>query len=479
MLFNSIIFIYLFLPLVLSGYRLSYVWKGALGAKCFLVLSSLFFYGWWNYKYLILIIGSVLFNFFAGSFLEKNTSKKIKLFGLIAGVGVNLFLLAYFKYAGFLMSNLGWVFSTEYFIDQIILPLGISFFTFQQITYLVDSYKGLTQKSSFYDYALFVLFFPQLIAGPIVHHGQMLSQFQKSETFVFQWKTFSLGLSVFVFGLSKKMLIADPMSENVQKLYHNLEGLSFLDAWVGMLSYSMQIYFDFSGYSDMAIGLAYLFGIKLPLNFNSPYKADSIIEFWRRWHMTLSAFLKDYLYIPLGGNRFGNFRKYVNLFITMLLGGLWHGAGWSFVLWGALHGFYLIINHIYRSLGIRVEAMFYKTGCRISTFLAVLAAWVFFRSASLNEAFLILEAMFYFEDISKAGLSIFESKVLTSLILVCLVAFFCPNTQEVFHLVQKQNSIMPKWAWSPTKKWAYVISVLLLVCTFSVSKASEFLYYQF
>lgn len=402
----------------------------------------------------------------------------MQLFFLVFGVGLNLLLLMYFKYAFFILENLKWLFSIELGFIQLILPLGISFFTFQQITYLVDTYKGITKNNSFYDYALFVLFFPQLIAGPIVHHAQMLSQFSKPETFIFKWKNFALGISIFVFGLSKKMLIADPLSENVGLIYANLSNLSSLDAWLGVISYSMQIYFDFSGYSDMAIGLAFLFGIRLPINFNSPYKAENIIDFWRRWHITLSTFLKDYIYIPLGGSRCGTVRRLVNLMVTMLLGGLWHGAGWAFVIWGALHGFYLIINHLYRKLNIESNHYFYKSGCRLVTFLAVAVAWVFFRSTSLDEAMQIFQMMFFIGEGNQVYIFLFESKAILTLVSICFVAFFMPNTQEIFGIEKERKGVL-KRVWAPANNWAWAISLLLLICTFSVSKASEFLYYQF
>jgi alginate O-acetyltransferase complex protein AlgI len=333
MLFNSYTFIFIFLPITLlvffsiggkGHHRIAIAW---------LVAASLFFYGWWNPAYLSLILGSILFNYAVGVALsnlqaQSSASHLTKKIILSFGILVNLFLLAYFKYANFFVDNLNSLSGSNFHLQTIILPLAISFFTFQQITYLVDAYKGETREYNFLHYCLFVTFFPQLIAGPIVHHREMLPQFVKNTIYKFNHQHLAIGLTIFFIGLFKKVVLADGVAVYATPVFEAAEQgvmLTFFEAWAGALAYTFQLYFDFSGYSDMAIGIARMFGIRLPLNFNSPYKSVNIIEFWRRWHITLSRFLRDYLYIPLGGNRKGKFRRYINLMITMLLGGLWHG----------------------------------------------------------------------------------------------------------------------------------------------------------
>jgi len=330
MLFNSDLFIFIFLPIVLFGYYWFGMYK-SLYSVIWLVLASLFFYSWWNPPYLVLILGSMLFNFYCGKYIGKtldtHRSRVAKII-LWLGISLNLLVLFYFKYSNFFIDNINKVFEVGLVVETIILPLAISFFTFQQITFLVDSFRGETRDYYFHHYALFVSFFPQLIAGPIVHHTEMMPQFDKRETYQFFWENISIGMSIFIIGLFKKVILADNLALFSTPVFDFAlinNSITFFEAWGGALAYTFQLYFDFSGYSDMAIGIARMFGVILPLNFNSPYKSASIIEFWRRWHMTLSRFLRDYLYIPLGGSRKGNLRRYVNLMLTMLLGGLWHG----------------------------------------------------------------------------------------------------------------------------------------------------------
>ncbi|MCG8098700.1 MAG: MBOAT family protein, partial [Candidatus Thiodiazotropha taylori] len=351
MLFNSFEFIFLFLPITFFVFFFIGKRNHHRVAISWLILCSLFFYGWWDPAYLGLILFSMLFNYSFGIMLSSDSNGIYKKTLLIIGVAVNLSLLGYFKYTNFLVDQINIVAGTEFNIERIVLPLAISFFTFQQIAYLVDAYRKETNEYNFLKYCLFVTFFPQLIAGPIVHHKEMLPQFDQDSIYKINNHYLALGLTIFSIGLFKKVVLADNVAVYANLIFsaaENGEPLSFFEAWVGALAYTFQLYFDFSGYSDMAIGLAYMFGIKLPINFNSPYKATSIIDFWRRWHITLSRFLRDYLYFTLGGNKMGLVRRYANLFITMLLGGIWHGAGWTFVFWGMLHGFYLMVNHAWR-----------------------------------------------------------------------------------------------------------------------------------
>ena len=358
MLFNSYFFICIFLPITLIGF----FFLGQRGhhriAIGWLVGASLFFYGWWNPAYLVLILGSVFFNFSIGVLLGNQEAVLSKKGLLVVGIGANLAALGYFKYANFFVNNFNVVIGSSFHLDTIILPLAISFFTFQQISYLADAYKGEIREYNFLHYSLFVTFFPQLIAGPIVHHKEMLPQFLQDGVYRPEYKNVAIGITIFAIGLFKKVCLADGIAQYATPVFQAADAgvlVSFFEAWGGALAYTFQLYFDFSGYSDMAMGLAWMFGIQLPLNFNSPYKANNIIEFWGRWHMTLSRFFRDYLYIPLGGNKRGKIRQLWNLMITMLLAGLWHGAGWTFVLWGALHGIYLVVESQLAYLAAGIE----------------------------------------------------------------------------------------------------------------------------
>ncbi len=347
MIFSSIEFIFLFLPVTILFYWV--VFKKSHLSIWFLSFASLFYYAYWKFEYLSIILVSIIVNFFLGELIVKKKDKRI----LIFSVGLNLLSLGVFKYTDFFIENLNSLFSASVPAVHIALPLAISFFTFQQIAFLVDCYKGLAKEYSFEKYLLFICFFPQLIAGPIVHHADLIPQFYQEKLKHFNWDNFYEGLSRFAIGLFKKVIIADYLSVGVSLIFDNPENLSTMergDAWVGVLFYTFQIYFDFSGYSDMAIGIAKFFNINLPENFNSPYKSLNITDFWRRWHITLSSFLRDYLYIPLGGNRHGKLKRYRNLMLTMLLGGVWHGAGWNFLIWGGLHGGYLVINQLFTAM---------------------------------------------------------------------------------------------------------------------------------
>ena len=516
MLFNSYIFIFLFLPVTLFGFFYIGVRGNYYFALAWLVGTSLFFYGWWNPAYIFLIVSSVIFNYFLGSLLNNPLLKTRKII-LIFGIFINLFLLGYFKYYNFFILNINNIFSSSLPIETIILPLAISFFTFQQITYLVDAYKGRTSEYDFLHYCLFVTFFPQLIAGPIVHHKEMLPQFTKKIINQLNYENLAVGLTIFVFGLFKKVVIADGIAGYATPVFSAAEAgitLTFFDAWGGALAYTFQLYFDFSGYSDMAIGLARMFGIRLPLNFNSPYKANNIIEFWRRWHMTLSRFLREYLYIPLGGNRKGSIRRHINLMITMLLGGLWHGAGWTFVAWGALHGLYLIINHswqtIYQSTGWypkKTQWWSRSLSCLL-TFTAVVVAWVFFRAESFDGAIAVLQGMagingiqlpenlevlffnapswivFSGNDIGTFG----SEKGLLWIIFLMIITWTAPNTQQIMFLYKPayetyQNEIQ-KWRysffqWKPNTLWVGIIVFISLLSIEHMRRISEFLYFQF
>ena len=376
MLFNSHEFIFAFLPITFFIYFYLNHKKLTEASKGFLVFSSLVFYSWWNIAYLPLILISMLFNYVIGNTLSKDVSKKglnrsfSKKSVLTFGIICNLALLGYFKYADFFIENFNFVANSNIELLHLALPLAISFFTFQQIAYLVDSYKKETHEYDFINYAIFVTFFPQLIAGPIVHHKEMMPQFSYARNKIKNYKNIILGLFIFSMGLFKKVVIADTFAIWAIDGFDIAETLTFAQAWLTSLSYTFQLYFDFSGYTDMAIGAALLFNIKIPINFNSPYKALSIQDFWRRWHMTLSRFMRDYIYIPLGGNKRGNSKAYMNVFLVALISGLWHGAGWTFIIWGAMHGFALLIHKAWSDLEYltKIESLSKKHNLKLSFF---------------------------------------------------------------------------------------------------------------
>ena len=498
MLFNSYIFIFAFLPATLLLYSAS-ARVHARAAIATLVVASLFYYGWWAPRYVFLILFSILFNYSIGLVLASDTRpERMRRGALVFGVCVNLGLLAYFKYALFIASNVSSLFDIPINLGTITLPLAISFFTFQQIAYLVDARRGLTREYSFIDYCLFVTFFPQLIAGPIVHHGEMLPQFADKRTARPSADNLTVGLSIFAAGLFKKVVLADGVSGTANSVFDAAlagGGVTFLDAWAGALAYTLQLYFDFSGYSDMAIGIGRMFGIRLPVNFDSPYKARSIVDFWRRWHITLSRFLRDYLYIPLGGNRHGRGRRYVNLMLTMLLGGLWHGAAWTFLFWGGLHGLYLVLNHALSAVSAPfrersgVIGWAYRTGAWGLTFLAVVVGWVFFRAESFGAAWSILGAMFGAQGVSLERVFLGVDAAL-AIAAASAIAVLAPNTNELFRWVNtpigwkpREPETLPRvfgWvAWSRTVGWAVIGGAVLAVAIVYVSRANEFLYYQF
>lgn len=488
MLFNSYEFILLFLPITLLVFHLIGKQGERRLAIAWLVGASLFFYGWWNPAYLILMLFSILFNYGIGISLglSRVFSKKIILaFGII----VNLSVLGYYKYANFFVDNLNAISNADIVFEQVILPLAISFFTFQQVAYLVDTFKGETREYSFLHYCLFVTFFPQLIAGPIVHHKEMLPQFEKDSLYRLRADNLAIGFTIFAIGLFKKVMIADSISAYATPVFSAAEigvVLTFFEAWTGSIAYSLQLYFDFSGYSDMAIGLARMFGIRLPVNFSSPYKSTSVIEFWRRWHITLSRFLRDYLYIPLGGNRGGKLKRHKNLMITMILGGLWHGAGWTYIIWGGLHGLYLLINHSwveFRRLlfnGRKYPDIFRKIGW-ILTIIAIVIAWVPFRAESFEGAISILTSMSGLNGIGGDS----PKQFIIAIILLIITTIIPPNTQQIMknytpvlesHDIDQVNKYLQ---WKPTALWSIAVSLIFITSLFSLSEKSEFLYFQF
>jgi alginate O-acetyltransferase complex protein AlgI len=428
MLFNSFEFLFMFLPTTLFGYHGLRVYGRRDAAKIFLALASLFFYGWWDVRYVPLIIISVVMNFGAGLLMK---SRELARPVLILGIIFNLCLLGYYKYANFFLGNFGELTGISLTVGSIVLPLGISFFTFQQIAYLVETSRDGRYEQNIVNYSLFVMFFPHLIAGPITHPREMLPQFDIAGSKQFDASQVNIGMAILVLGLAKKVVIADTLAFLANPVFSAADSggtVSSAAAWMGALAYTFQLYFDFSGYSDMAIGLGLLFGIHLPVNFASPYKSKSIVEFWRRWHITLSRFLRNYIYIPLGGNRKGHPRRYLNLLITMGLGGLWHGAGWTFLAWGLLHGAYLIINNVWSRFFQPLPALV----AWAVTSLAVIIGWVLFRAMTFTGAITILKAMFLADGISVSADAIATPALgWLAIAAVAAISFFVPNSVEL------------------------------------------------
>ena len=458
MLFNSYVFIFAFLPLVFFVYFFLNKKRLSILAKAFLVSASLFFYAYWSVYYLPILLGSIVFNFLVSKFLAKHQSKAILIFGIVC----NLALLGYFKYADFFISNLNAIANTNLGLLHIALPLALSFVTFQQIAYLVDSYNKQTKENSFLNYCLFITFFPQLIAGPIVHHKEMMPQFANKFNLIKNYKFIALGLFVFSIGLFKKSVVADIFSIFANAGFDVERNLTFLQAWTTSLSYTFQLYFDFSGYCDMAIGLALLFNIRLPINFNSPYKALNIQDFWHRWHITLSRFLRDYIYIPLGGNRKGQYRTYLNLFLVFLIGGLWHGAAWTFVVWGALHGFAIVIHRCWQKLNFKLN----KIIAWIITFNFVNFTWIFFRAKSFEDAMKVIRGMFFGEF--KIDVNYLE---MFFIVLAFLVVLLFKNSMQI--------AFDKKFKFTIWQIFATSFFLFISILAIRLNNASEFLYFRF
>src|ERR1700712_2705659 len=478
MLFNSYPFIFVFLPIALAGY----VWLGRssnLAPVVWLALASLVFYSVSNWQFVGLLLASVAFNYFVGWLLiAKQLRATARFAALTAGVAGDLLVLGTFKYAGFFTANLNAVFSTGIVVN-ILLPVGISFYTFTQIAFLVDAYRGNVARYALPHYALFVTYFPHLIAGPILHHKDMIPQFESERTKRPDPHLILCGLIIFAIGLFKKTCLADGIQPLVAPAF-GANYPSFDQAWIGALAYTFQLYFDFSGYSDMAIGISLMFGIFLPLNFNSPYKATSIIDFWRRWHMTLSQFLRDYLYIPLGGNRRGPTWRYVNLMITMLLGGLWHGAAWTFVAWGALHGAYLCINHAWNRFGPEIAPRLRPAATlagAVLTFLSVVVAWVFFRADDIDSAVYVLVRM---ADPTRLAFGRIEIANLAFIAFYAALAWFAPNTQAIMgydHARRTVGESLRQMRLRP--RFLYASAAVLAFGILGIQQHSEFIYFRF
>lgn len=487
MLFNSYIFIFLFFPLVLIGYYgLNYAGQNKT-ALVFLTGMSLWFYGYNNINYLFILIISIFFNFAISAVIPLSKNLVIKRFFLCLGILLNIGILFYFKYYDFFIENVNALCKTSLPLLRLMLPLGISFYTFQQLSYVVDSYRGECRDYGFWEYAAYVSFFPQLIAGPIVYHSELIPQFRNPANRRICFENMSKGIYAFSLGLAKKVLIADTFSKVVTIGYDSIEKLNTPSAFLIMLCYSLQIYFDFSGYCDMAYGMGYMLNVKLPVNFHSPYKAQSVSDFWDRWHMTLTRFFTKYIYIPLGGNRKGNTRTCLNVFLVFLISGLWHGANWTFILWGVLHGIASVFERLTNISNLKIPKAV-KIGV---TFALVTFAWSLFRAESIGSAKLLWHQLFcggfgpIYQPVTEKFQSLIEISFLYRAGLggimerypwLPLTAFAClsltaclsmKNTQEKTACLKLTNGKL------------LVVVILMFWSIMSLSEISEFLYFNF
>jgi len=483
MLFNSYVFVLLFLPLCVTLFFALNRWSSQ-AANVFLLGMSLWFYGYLNPSYLAIICSSIVINYLLCAWMRGVTGSKGRKGILILGVLVNLGILGYFKYADFFLSNVNAIFRTDFPLLRIALPLGISFFTFQQLSYVIDAYHDKAYKTDFISYACYVSFFPQLVAGPIVTQDEFLPQFQNPENRKVNWDNLSKGLWLFILGLAKKIMIADVFGQVTTAGYSVIPDLNSPSAIFLIFSYTMQIYFDFSGYCDMAMGIGKMFNVELPVNFESPYKAKGIADFWSRWHVTLTRFFTKYVYVPLGGNRKGTARTCLNVMIIFLLSGFWHGASWTFVFWGAIHGIYMVLARLFKKQLEKVPGIIRWA----VSFLFVNVAWVFFRAESFGQAFALLGRVvkggwgslpYYFTACFQAkGMDLIIShlpaanlipSILTALFVgvICFVTFFTRNARE-----RVMDGKLTPWK-------AILAAGLLTWCILSFENVSAFLYFNF
>ncbi|NCB77086.1 MAG: MBOAT family protein [Negativicutes bacterium] len=484
MLFNSYEFLFLFLPVVLIGFFALARFRLLQGALWWLALASLTFYAWWDVRYVVLLLLSIAGNYLLGSRLEQLSSQERRRPWLGAGIFLNLSLLGYYKYAGFFWENWNAWTGQACEVPQIVLPLGISFFTFTQLAYLIDAYRGETKGYSVVQYVLFVTFFPHLIAGPILYHRHIIPQFTRLRLFVFSWRNWSRGMVLFSIGLFKKVVIADAMIPWVAPVFASPQQATMGEAWAGVLAYTFQLYFDFSGYSDMAVGLGWLMNIRLPMNFNSPYTSTSMVQLWNRWHMTLVTFLNQYVFLPIGGFRKGMIRGLGGVLLTMLVAGLWHGAGWTYVVWGILNGCFLMVNYLWRRYGRELPALL---GWMV-TFGCIMISLVFFRATSLDIAWQVLKSMAavdtlcypsawalwlpqalpYAIPFGEWTVINHDTEAMSLWLIMLLVSIpLLPNVHQVMREVK------------PNYAWALIMAVLFVYSVLQLNHVTEFLYFQF
>jgi alginate O-acetyltransferase complex protein AlgI len=499
MLFTSGTFLFLYLTITLAGFFAISRLLGHSSGAAWLVAASLVFYGYWHPPHTLLLVASIVFNYAMGTFILRARSPDLlsprRL--LVLAVAANLVLLGYFKYADFLIRTLNDLAGLDVPLANVRLPIGISFFTFTQIAYLADVYVGKVRERRPLHYALFVTYFPHLIAGPVLHHAEMMPQFGQSENYTPRLRSLTIGLVFLAIGLVKKVAFADSAAPIANSLFDSARTtlVPTAAAWKGILAYSLQIYFDFSGYSDMAVGLSRMIGVKLPYNFDSPYRSKSIIEFWRRWHMTLSRFLRDYLYFALGGNRHGKFRRYVNLMTTMLLGGLWHGASWTFVVWGGLHGLYLVANHGWRFTCERLRlsastllwqppAVVGEVLSRTLTLVCVALAWILFRADTTQAAHHVIQSAIGLGGAPTGAADGLLNSASGWLLAGLAVTLFCRNSQELIdgdlahHLVRIRTTRRAELAYSFLAGLA-IVAIILLALISASRNVTEFIYFNF
>ena len=483
MLFNSYEFLFLFFPLAVGGYFFfGSREKHSDLANVWLIVMSLFFYSYWNVKYLPLLLISIGANYLISGYIIRYRKAKVKKAAKTAfllGLGFDAGLLCFFKYMDFLIENLD-LFGANFPLLHIILPLGISFFTITQMVYLVDCYEGVAKERNLVHYALFVSFFPHLLAGPILYHKQMMKQFNNEALRRVDWENMARGFSLFIIGLAKKVIIADSFVQYVAVGFNNPGHLTLIDSWLTAICYMLQLYFDFSGYSDMAVGIARMMNIKIPINFNAPYRAYGMINYWQRWHMSLTTTITNYLYTPMvmacKNITFAN--SMLATFMAMFIAGIWHGAGWNYIIFGSLHGIGLVLNHVWK----KYHLWMWKPLGHVLTLLLALVSFVFFRAGSLHNAFQILYAMaggsgfllpekmaIFIEvhfDVLIPSLEAFDVPKMCFALAVLLVAF-CPSSNRIIEYLQ------------PNYRWAIVLTGLFILCFISLSNVTEFLYFQF
>lgn len=468
MLFQSPEFLFLFLPVVVLGIMFLQR-RGDLLTKHFMLAASWFFYAWWDWRCVFLFVPQMLLNFHMGTWLRRHPTKRL----LSAGIALNLGLIGYFKYTNFFLFSLASISGHDFAPLDIVLPIGISFYTFQQIEYLMDCYRQEIDTGRWIDHSLYISFFPHLVAGPIVYHRELVPQFRREQPFRCTLDNVFRGFCLFSVAMAKKCILADGMAriaEPVFRAAQNAEAITTFDAWTGMLAFAFQLYFDFSAYSDMAVALAVMFGIVLPINFSSPYTATNISEFWRRWHITLSRLMRDYLYLPLGGSRVGPLRQIFNLVLVMFIGGLWHGAAWTFVLWGVIHGLLLVVYHLWsKQHFLRLP----KPAAWALTFLAVCLSWVIFRADSMEAAGRIYASLMNFgQGATTSVATIIPQKVIKYLGYGFAVCLLLPRSQTWMESDRW-------WGWKPNLLWALACGVLFAASLLSLTRVNEFLYFQF
>ena len=460
MLFNSYEFLLLFLPITFFVYFYLNSKKLITISKIFLVSASLFFYSWWNPIYLPLILGSMIFNFYIGQSLGRKSTKKMLTFGIVG----NVTLLGYFKYTDFFIENFNWALNKDVELLHLALPLAISYFTFQQIAFLVDSYRGETKEYNFLNYALFITFFPQLLMGPIIHHKDIIPQFQTKWKSFIKWENVALGLFIFAIGLSKKTLIGDPLTDYAQYAFNNAQKLSMIEAWYASVSYVLSYYFDLSGYADMAIGVGKMFNINIPKNFNSPYKARNFADYWKRWHITLSKFLGDYIYKSLGGNKTIIWIVYLNIMITFFVSGFWHGAGWNFVVWGLLNGIFVVMAHMMKKANLQMN--YYLAWFLM--FFGLIITRILFVANDFGDALYVTTTLFDISNLRFNDLFYVDLYLQSFYIVLALfLALGCKNSMEI-----SEN-------FKPNFKYIFYTMILLTASLFTFSDGKEFLYFQF